>query len=231
MQFSDIKGFGEKRIAALKAAGFTSPENLITYFPSRYIDTANLAYLKTANEGDRVVICACTHETPKVAYIRKRLNLVKVRFIYDGATVWCSWFNQPFMAKNIVPERYYYIAGKLKKHRSTYEIVAPELIKFTGSEPPVISVYKPIGKVNSALISEAIRAALTAVSVDSYIPNRISEKYELGNIDKAFAAIHFPKSMREVVDAQRLLSIERLSYMLAAYSLIKASVGDERVYI
>ena len=231
MQFSDIKGFGEKRIAALKAAGFTSPENLITYFPARYIDTANLAYLKTANEGDRIVICACTHETPKVAYIRKRLNLVKVRFIYDGATVWCSWFNQPFMAKNIVPERYYYVAGKLKKHRSTYEIVAPELIKFTGSEPPVIPIYKPIGKVNSALISEAIRAALTAVSVDSYIPNRISEKYELGNIDKAFAAIHFPKSMREVVDAQRLLSIERLSYMLAAYSLIKASVGDERVYI
>ena len=30
MQFSDIKGFGEKRIAVLKAAGFTSPEDLIT---------------------------------------------------------------------------------------------------------------------------------------------------------------------------------------------------------
>lgn len=231
MKFSDIKGFGEKRTAALKAAGFNSPEDLITYFPSRYIDTSDLTKLETANEGDRAVICACTHETPKVAYIRKHLSLVKVKFVYDGKTVWCSWFNQPFMAKNIVPERYYYIAGKLKKFKSTYEIVAPELIRFTGSEPPVIPVYKPIGKVNSALISEAIKAALNAVSVDSYIPDRISEKYELGNMDEAFLSIHFPKNMREVVAAQRLLSIERLSYMLAAYSLIKASDSDARTYI
>lgn len=231
MKFSDIKCFGEKRTAALKTAGFNSPEDLITYFPSRYIDTSDLTKFETANEGDRVVICACTHETPKVAYIRKHFSLVKAKFIYDGKTVWCSWFNQPFMAKNIVPERYYYIAGKLKKFRSTYEIVAPELIKFTGSEPPVIPVYKPIGKVSSALISEAIKAALNAVSVDSYIPDRISEKYELGNMDEAFLSIHFPESMREVVAAQRLLSIERLSYMLAAYSLIKASDNDARIHI
>ncbi len=231
MKFSDIKGFGEKRTAALKAAGFDSPEDLITYFPSRYIDTSDLTKLEIAKEGDRAVICACTHEMPKVVYIRKRLSLVKVKFVYDGKTVWCSWFNQPFMAKNIVPERYYYIAGKLKKFKSTYEIVAPELIKFTGNEPPVIPSYKPIGKVNSALISEAIKAALNAVSVDSYIPDRISEKYELGNMDEAFSSIHFPKSMREVVAAQRLLSIERLSYMLAAYSLIKASDSDARTYI
>lgn len=231
MQFSDIKGFGEKRIAVLKAAGFTSPEDLITYFPLRYIDTSSLTRLEDASEGDRVVVCACTHETPKVAYIRKRLNLVKVKFIYDDKTVWCSWFNQPFMAKNIVPNRYYYIAGKLKKFKSTYEIVAPELIKFTGNEPPVIPVYKPIGKINSGLISEAIKAALGAVSVDSYIPQSIAEKYELGNIDKAFSAIHFPRAMSEVYAAQRLLSIERLSYMLAAYSLIKAADSDSRAYI
>lgn len=231
MQFSDIKGFGEKRIEALKSVGIETPSDLITYFPSRYIDTKNLTDLKTAAEGERVIILACMREKPKVAYVKKRLSVVKVKFVYDGANVWCSWFNQPFMAKNIVPERYYYIAGKLKKFKSSFEIVAPQLIKFTGNEPPVIPVYKSIGKVSSALISEAIRAALDAITVDSYIPREIAEKYGLSNLNAAFKSVHFPLSMAEVVNAQRVLSVERLTYMLAAYSIIKAGESDARAHI
>lgn len=229
MEFSDIKGFGSKRTEALKAAGIDTPADLISYFPSRYIDTKNLTKLAAAEEGERVLVLACTHEQPKVAYVRRGLSVVKGKFVYDGATVWCSWFNQPFMAKNIVPERYYYITGKLKKHRSSFEIVAPQCIRFTGEEPPVISCYKPIGKVGSALIAGAVEAALGAVHVSGYIPDALTAKYGLTDIDGAFRAIHMPNSMAEVYAARRTLSLERLSYMLTAYSLIKSGEDERRL--
>lgn len=231
MDFSEIKGFGEKRIADLKAAGINDPADLITYFPRSYIDLRHLTRLSEAQEGERVVIIACTRETPKVARIRRTLSVVKVKFIYDDAAVWCSWFNQPFMAKKIVPGRYYIITGKLKRHARTYEIVAPQLIKFTGEEPAVIAQYKPLGKVSSALISEAIGAALDAVRPDSYIPAGLAMKYGLTEIGSALRKVHFPESMEEAETARRTLSLERLAYMLSAYSLIRSGEDDRREHI
>lgn len=228
MNFSEIKGFGEKRIQLLESAGIHSPADLITYFPVRYVDTKHLSNLATCNEGDRVVILACTQDTPKVARIKKSLSLVKVKFTYDNKTVWCSWFNQPFMAKNIVPQRYYYISGKLKKFKSTYEIVAPQLLAFTGEEPPVIPVYKPIGKISGKLIGEAIKSALKAVKVQGYIPRDIAIKHGVGDINEAFRNIHFPQDIQDVYSGQRVLAIERLSYMLTAFSIIKAREKNER---
>lgn len=230
MQFSEIKGFGEKRIRYMKEAGFDSPADLITYFPTRYIDTANLSDLYKAEEGERVVILACTQEKPKAVYPRRGLSIVKVKFTYDGKTVWASWFNQPFMAKNIVPNRYYYIAGKLKKYKSVYEITGPQLIRFTGEEPPVIPVYKSIGKIGSTLISDAIKSALKMLSVDGYIPNDIASKYSLSSVNEAFNKIHFPRTISDVNDARYTLETERLSYMLCAYSIIREREGNARVH-
>ena len=229
MNFSDIKGFGEKRIAALKSAGINTPADLITYFPSRYIDTKRLSDLSTAVEGERVSVLARTLQTPKAAYIRKGLSVVKVKFVYGDKTVWCSWFNLPYMARNIIPERYYYIFGCLKKFKNSFEITSPQLIRFTGEEPPVIPVYKSIGKVNSQLIAEAVKIALKAVTAESYVPQRTAEKYGLCSLDKAFRSVHFPCDVSEAAEAQRVLSIERLTYMLGAYSVIKEREGNKRV--
>lgn len=231
MEFSDIKGFGEKRIESLRAAGILSPADLISYFPERYIDTSRLSRLSDVNDGEHVVILACTREKPKLAYVRKGLNIVKARFVYDGDTVWCSWFRQPYMAKNIVPERYYYIEGRLKRFKSSYEIQAPRLITFTGNEPSVIPVYKPIGRISSALIGSAIRAVLDAVTIKSYVPRSIAERYGLSSVNDAFRVIHLPSSMSDVENARRALAIERMSYMLAAYSIINEKRGNDRKYI
>lgn len=100
------------------------------------------------------------------------------------------------MAKNIMPETYYYIYGKLKKYKSSYEITAPKIIKFTGNEPAVLPVYKPIGKIGSQLLADAVKTALSAVSVESFITPRIAEKYGLSDLNSAFKIYIFPKRLK-----------------------------------
>ena len=230
MEFTDIKGFKDKRIQMLKEAGINTPADLLLYFPSCYLYLNRLTDLSKAEEGERVVILARTFNKPKAAYLKKRLSVVKVKFDYVGKNVWCSWFNQPFMAKNIMPETYYYIYGKLKKYKSSYEITAPKIIKFTGSEPAVLPVYKPIGKIGSQLLADAVKTALSAVSVESFITPRIAEKYGLSDLNSAFKNIHFPQTAEDVQSAKRVISTEKLAYMLAAYSLIRSSHDLRRVY-
>ena len=227
MEFREIKGFGEKRVALMKEAGFDTPADLLTYFPIRYIDTANLSDLATAKEGDRVVILAATSEKPKYARIRKTLGVVKAKFVYDGKTVWCSWFNQPYMAKNVVPGKYYYIYGKLKKFKSTFEIVAPTLLPFDGSKPRVVPIYKPVGKVSGKLVAEAVSKALERLKIEGYIPQAVAEKYGIGRVDEAVRNMHTPQKIEDVTAAKRTISVEKLAYNLCAYALVKRSAGDK----
>ncbi len=230
MQFSDIKGFGAKRIEQLKNAGFTKLGDLLSYFPTKYIDTQNLSDLSKCNDGDNVVICACTDEKPKLVFPKRGLNIVKAKFIYDGKSVWLNWFNQRFMVNAVVPQKYYFISGKLKKFKSVYSISAPQLIPFEEGEKGVISVYKPIGKVSSKLISEAIKVAIRSVTVRGYIPENITQKHGLMNLNDAFKTVHFPQNIEKLSLARRTLEIEKITYMLCAYNIIKEKEGVNRAF-
>ena len=230
MEFAKVKGFGQKRIETLKSVGINSPADLISYFPKKYVDTAHLTNLKTVQEGSDVVILACTETAPKVARIKKFLSIVKVCFIYDSQKVYCTWFNQPFMAKNIVPNRYYYINGKIKKNKSTYEIVSPTLYLLAEKPLGIIPVYKPIGKINSKLISEAVLSALSKVKIQSLIPIEISHKYTLPEINEAFLQIHKPTSMEQLERAKNALTIEKLAYKFTAFDIIKRQTQKNKVH-
>ena len=115
MLLSDIKGIKTKRLEILNNSGIYTPVDLISFFPKRYLDLNKLSDLKTAKDGDDVLILARTEEDVKVNYIKKSMNIVKAKFVYDNLNVFITYFNQPYMAKNIVKNKYYYISGKLKK--------------------------------------------------------------------------------------------------------------------
>ena len=50
MEFTDIKGFKDKRIQMLKEAGINTPADLLLYFPSYYLYLNRLADLSKAEE-------------------------------------------------------------------------------------------------------------------------------------------------------------------------------------
>ena len=102
MLLSDIKGIKSKRLEILNNSGIYTPVDLISFFPKRYIDLNRLSDLRKAKEGEDVLILARTEEDVKVSYIKKNMNVVKAKFVYDNLNVYITYFNQPYMAKNIV---------------------------------------------------------------------------------------------------------------------------------
>ncbi len=227
MQFSDIKGFGAKRTEKMKAAGFSCPEELVYFFPIDYIDVKNLCDLASVADGARAVILAHAEKQPKPAYPRRGLSVVKVKFIYGCDVVYCSFFNQPYLAKNLLPTRYYYVYGKLKRNAKSYEIIGAKLLPFTGDEPPMIPIYKQLKGLSSRLISDAVRTTLERVKAGSFAPLSIREKLGLGDVDGAIREVHFPSSASALAESKRVLAVEKLAYNLCAYSVVRS---DEGVY-
>lgn len=230
MLLSDIKGIKTKRLEILNNAGIYTPVDLISFFPKRYIDLTKLSDLKTANEGDDVLILAKTDEDVKVSYIRKNMSIVKAKFTYDGMNVYATYFNQPYMAKNIVKGRYYYISGKLKK-KGGLTVSNPTLYPFTGDSQPIPVYTKLKGLPQNTLVS-AIDTVLSSVHLNGYIPSSLAQKYSLDEINSAYAVVHHPKSMEEIQSAKRTVSVEYLNYIISVYALVRknSKTGKKRKY-
>lgn len=225
MQFSDIKGFGVKRTEKMKEAGFSCPEDLVYFFPSDYIDVKNLSDLASVSDGERAVILGHVEKQPKPVYPRRGLSIIKAKFIYGSDVVYCSFFNQPYLANSLVPTKYYYVYGKLKRNAKSYEIVGGKLLPFTGNEPPMIPVYKQLKGVSSRLVSDAVRATLEKVSVGSFAPSAVRKELGLGDVDRAIREVHFPSSPCALTESKRLLSVEKLAYNLCTYSVVRSDEG------
>ncbi|MBE5733082.1 MAG: ATP-dependent DNA helicase RecG [Clostridiales bacterium] len=219
MLLSDIKGIKSKRLEILNNSGIYTPVDLISFFPKRYIDLNRLSDLRKAKEGEDVLILARTEEDVKVSYIKKNMNVVKAKFVYDNLNVYITYFNQPYMAKNIVKGKYYYISGKLKI-KNGLTISNPSLYPFTGDTTPIPVYTKLKGLPQNTLVS-AIDTVLSSVRLNGYIPKTLSDKYELCEINSAYASVHHPKDMQEIAQAKRTVSVEYLNYIISVYALVR----------
>ena len=219
MQLSDIKGIKNKRLEVLNNAGIITPVDLISFFPKKYIDVKNLTDLATAQDGSEVVLLCRTLEQPKVSYIRKNMSIVKVKFVYDFKSVYVYYYNQPFMAKNIIPNKYYFVCGKLKKDKS-FSISNPQLIPYEENLTP-IPVYSKIKSLPNNLLISAINTVLSSVTLTGYIPDDLRDKYNLDEINNAYNIIHNPIQISQIENAKRSVSIEYLVYIMSVYSLIR----------
>ncbi len=230
MLLSDIKGIKTKRLEILNNSGIYTPVDLISFFPKRYIDLNRLTDLKSARDGDDVLILARTEEEVKVSYIKKNMNIVKAKFVYDNLNVFITYFNQPYMAKNIVKGKYYYISGKLKR-KGGFTISNPNLYPFTGDTTPIPVYTKIKGLPQNTLVS-AIDTVLSSVRLNGYIPPLLAQKYELSDINSAYASVHHPKDMLDIVQAKRTVSVEYLNYIISVYALVreKTKTAKKRLY-
>ena len=91
MDYSDysiqfIKGVGDKRARLFNKLGIYTLEDLIHFYPRKYIDWSKTLSVKDVQSGDTAFIKATMITPVKEAKIRKGLTLYKCNFT-DGETV------------------------------------------------------------------------------------------------------------------------------------------------
>ena len=231
MNLSDVKGLKEKRIAELEKAGILTPMDLISYFPSKYVNLRNLTDFQAVQEGEEVLFSVVFAEKPKTSYIRKNLCLVKVRFEIEGKKVFCTWFNQKYFASSIIPGERYYITGKASVKGNVVEINAPKTVRESKCDGNFLVFYRPIKSLSGTVIASVIKKALENMRIASFIPENVREKYGLMPLDQAYSAIHNPQSLTQLTQAKRSVGIERVNYTLCVYNIINSdSAVRKRVY-
>lgn len=223
LELSQIKGIGAKRLQALNDMGIYTPSDLLLRFPDRYIEV-NAKLDRKIGDGDNVAFLGELVSAAKRSFIRRGLNVVNCSFINNGITARCSWFNQPFAARNLAPGDKMYVVGKVKKYKSSIQIVNPTLLAPQESDGEIVPVYKTA--IPSRTFESAVKTALNNVSVGSYIPPELARRFGIMPLQNALFGIHSPRDLIELTLARRSVAIENLCYVITSYRLLKDDSRD-----
>ena len=211
---------GKSRIQKLYAAGFTQPIDLLLHFPYRYADLRADLRWDAVQDGAFVTVCGTVKNEPKTQFLRKGLRMVKVLLNTAHGEVEAVWFNQKYVLSAVPYGKYLCVCGKAKKFRNKVSVIAPVILQSNGKN--VIPIYRPIPGIPQRVFSEAVDMLLSCAEIRGYIPDNVRQKYGLPSLWQAFSEVHRPRDIASAEQAARALSLEKLSYTIGMFGVVKS---------
>jgi ATP-dependent DNA helicase RecG len=207
-----LPGISDGYAKRLKRLGVTTIRDLLYLFPRRYDDYRSLKTISQLQYGEEVTIIGAIWDT-KARQTRGGGSLV-TSIIADGTgTIQATWFNQPYLERQMRPERQIVLSGKVDEYLGRLTFQSPEWepldkeLIHTGRLVPVYPLTKGV-------TSRWLRR-LTKRTVDywtkrlpDHLPASLRQRANLMDLEAAICQIHFPDSQQTMEQARRRLSFD-----------------------
>ena len=218
MELREIKGVGPKRIELLRQLGIETLSDLLTYYPSSYLDFSACTPVAEMEDGAMASVRVQLTSGPSW-YSRKGLTTISV---YgrdpDGKRVALRFFNQPFRAKSLESGQTYIASGRVHiGDKGAPALINPLLAKELRGIVPVYDTLKGLTQTN---LRDGIRAALEGAIIEETLPSSLRGKRALPGRKETLWELHFPTDRKKLDAARRRRAYEdALCYFLASQEL------------
>lgn len=219
-----LKGVGEKTARLYNKLGIFTVDDLIRYYPRKYLDYGNTVSVKDAPPDTPVFIKATMITPVKESMIRKGLTLYKCNFSDGETVIRVTIFNNKYLAKALRTFDDYILYGKVEKTFTSASMSSPQIERADKAE--VHPVYPTTEKLSVKAISNSVRNALALVGkIPETLSDDILKKYDLVSLDFATRQIHFPTDEKNIEPARhRLIFDELLTLQLGLLKLKEKDV-------
>jgi len=221
-----LKGVGPRRAELLKKElGIFSYDQLLNYYPFRYIDRTRF-YKINELDPELPLVQIVGRITDKQQIGEKHKKRIVAKFTDETGTIELVWFQSlKWVDDNVMRGKVYIAFGKPSIFNGTYSFSHPELESYprpatmTGNltlQPIYNSTEnlkknfldsKGIQKLQASIIQQHNR------EVQETLPGYISDKYKLVSKREAIINIHFPATAQALQDAERRLKFEELFFI------------------
>ena len=219
-----LKGIGPKRGELLKKVDVQTIEDLLGYFPRRYLDRSRISPIRSLKVGDTATVVGKVYSCETV---RGRTSRFVVLVGDSTGFLHCVWFrglqyiSRAFQVGDTVA-----FSGKVTQYRGL-QLIHPEYDKVseegekdplhTGGIIPMYPSSEPLSRcgLDSRGFRRIVREALTGLR--DRIPETLSDdmlrRYDFVPLDTAYNDIHFPSDQRALKKALDRLKFEELFFL------------------
>ena len=228
LSYQDIKflpGVGPKKADLFnKELGIHSVEDLLRYYPYKYVDRSRFYYLHEINE--EMPFIQVKGQIIRFEKVGEGHNQRLTAVFSDGKnTIELVWFKGVKYAM----EKYhtkvdYVIFGKPSPFNGRFNIVHPEIEIASKMPPPeqmgLVPFYNTSEKMkssflNSKTIQKIIFPLVQSIKtgIPETLPAYILQKFALMNLTESLVNVHFPKNADALNKARQRLKFEELFYI------------------
>ena len=228
MNLQNLKGVGDKTLLSFYEANIYTLDDLLTYYPYRYqilIPTV----LDNKISDDTVVINAIVSDISRVAYIKKNLNVLRMKVITNGKLISLVIYNRAYLRPNLKIGQKIIATGKYDVHKNLF--TASNLKFGELLEKQIIPVYHSIKNIKNAVLEKIIKEGLKeALDLEDYLPQKYLEKYHFINKDEAMKIVHQPNNEELLnIARNRLIYEELFLFLFKVQYLKKIKVNEETI--
>ena len=201
----ELKGVGEKVAEKLATIGINGINDVLFHLPSSYTDQS-VVDLNQADNGANITVEGTVKTEPQIAFFRKGKSRLTFFMDANGIYVKVTFFNQPYLKKNIVNGEFIRLYGKFNRHR--LEINGQKLI-YDASGGMYVK-YPLAGVMQSKTFQKIVSSAFEVATFNIDIAEDLRAKYKLMPIRDALYEMHFPSSQEGTDLARRSIKFFEL---------------------
>ena len=190
MKVSALRSIGEKRQKDFEKLGIFSVDDLVRFYPRAYLDLTERSSLKTAYHNDVVLIACEVLRLAPVQYGSSK-KMVRAFCSQDGFPFTAVWFHQPYVAQKLKPGEYLFY-GRVQNKFGQISIVNPsfEPLDKNYRLKGIVPVYSLKGSLSQKVVRSAVKEGLSKADLNSVIPEKIIQKYNLPSLIKAYFEVY-----------------------------------------
>ena len=209
---------GAKTGKALESAlGLVTVGDLLRHYPRRYAERGELTAIAGLELGEHATVLAKVERVTKRTMKSRRGTIVEARITDGHRSLSCTFFNQAWRERELIPGKRGMFAGKVTAFREQLQLSHPEYQLFDSEATDVgtaaeefASALLPVYPSAQGLPSWSIaRCAKQVLDVwdgtDDPLPPELRDRLGLSVLEDALRKIHVPQNFGEVAAAQERL--------------------------
>ncbi|MDP6229527.1 MAG: ATP-dependent DNA helicase RecG [Candidatus Marinimicrobia bacterium] len=227
-----IRGVGPKRATALATAGIDTVNDLLHYYPRRYLDRTTVKSIHELKKGDQATMVG-TVEVCGERQMRKRKLFQAV--LSDGTgMITLVWFNGIKYIKNAVQKGdRLAVHGKVEFYNG-FQIVHPDFDKLDSDADPIntgtiIPLYPLTAELKKVRIDHRSFRRIIKENeemfsiIEDHFEESVLSEQKLIPLPTALQHIHFPESRENLLAAMERLKFDEHFFLQLLMALRKKS--------
>jgi ATP-dependent DNA helicase RecG len=233
---TSLEGVGKAAARHAAKLGIETVGDLLGHLPFDHRDYAEARPIAELAIGEEATVAVTVKDCRVRPTRRRRLTILECRVADDTGPLKAVWFNQAYLADQLVPGVRLLLRGKLEGGRggATFRVSAHEVERGEGNGAGRHTTgLVPVYPATEGLSARRIRELAFAVrGLEVHAPEplgaRLRTGAELAGKADAIAAAHWPESLDEVPLARRRLAFEELFLFQLALVMRRRTRSETR---
>lgn len=219
-----IRGIGEKTADSLRKLNIETVQDLLSYYPRRYVGYEKPVPISEASDFERVTIqgTVCTevktHQGPR--YVITTLSVRDA-----SGSVKLVWYNSPYIRNILRKGETFCFVGIVRIKGRERVMEMPEyysLYKYQDMLSVLQPVYPLTAGVKNHQLKKALQGAAEAIrSLQDELSFEVRERYGLMEHRDAVQSIHFPKDEAELRRALERTAFDEFYHFLLSVKAMR----------